>query len=290
MTDGFEVLLYTAGFWTLGWVLLFYTLACTLPRWSKNLPPSSKEHENDKYWIARDVIGIIHALLVSALCVPAAFEFLEAPDWVQFASSSHLANCRVDGADIELLPWNFAGQAVALSGLAFTTFTLADAIVSVAHGLATVDYIIHHIAFVTAGMIIRGHCMLPFNAAVLMGMEASTPFLNYFHLVRHRGDVFRIRVIVCGISFFVLFLLWRIGFNLYATAHLWIVHIKGFAIPAHVPQWQARFLMVAVTAGAGVQFFWLPSICKLFMSRLRDLLKAEVQEQPLLNDTAHAGS
>jgi hypothetical protein len=232
-------------------------------------------------------MSTINAVFVSSLSVPAAIVFLDGPDWMQFAASSHLDDCRFDAADIDL-PQSFACQAVALAGVCFTTYSVADMFLSLAHGLAGVDTVIHHVVFATAGMIMRGHCMLMFNAAMLMAMEVSTPFLNYFLLVRHRGETFAIEVIVFGSLFFLLYIVWRIGLNTYATVYLWTVHLKGSAIPAHVPQWQAWLAMMAVTAGAGVQLFWLPGICKNFMSKFDSLFKSadkaveEVPEQPFL--------
>lgn len=269
--DGFRELLISAVGWTLAWISLFYILVFSEAWWSRGLQPSTKPHENDRYWCARSVLGIIHALFVSCLSVPALFVLLDAPERVQFAASNHLANCKA--TDPDLIDYTLVGMAVALAGLAFTTFTLADLILSSLHGLHTLDYVIHHIAFFTAGMIIRSHCMLPLNAAVLMSMEVSTPFLNIMTMLRHRGETYKSKVIVTGILFIVTFFPSRIVLNLYGTVKLWVFQVRGLAMPPKVPMWQAWFLVLAVTAGATVQVFWLPGICSTFTSRLAQLCR-----------------
>lgn len=266
--DGQDELVVQLGAWTLGWTALFYLLSLSYPWWSSWMPLSGKPHENNRHWCARNVLGTIHAAFVSALSVPALVMILRAPGSVQFGDSQHLATCRADESQPELHAWDDVGQAIALAGLAFATFTLADIVILLVHGLATADYMVHHAAFLVAAVIIRGHCMLPLNSAVLMSMEVSTPFLNYMALVRHRGDGYRWRVIVCGTLFVITFLITRIGLNTYGTVMLWSYTLRGIAEPQEVPVWQRWLLLVAVTAGAGVQLLWLPGILNSFVSRL----------------------
>merc|ERR1719356_492811 len=94
---------------------------------------------------------------------------------------------------------------------------------------------------------IRGHCMLPFNASALLSMEVSTPFLNYLLLYRNKGSVDAAGVFRChysksvdaaGVIFFIAFLVFRIGLNTYATLVLWIAHLRGVPMSAHMPAWQ----------------------------------------------------
>lgn len=268
--DGFEDMLWYLACWTVAWVALFYLITCRLRSRMAAWPASTKTHENDVYWCARNLIGIIHAVFISLLTVPTFLVLYGAPDDIRFGATGHLAAC-VPPENRKLgLEVTIAVQAVALAGLAFTAFTLADVGISLIHGLASVDFIIHHVAFITAGLIIRSHCMLPFNAAVLLSMEASTPFLNYLLLVRHRGADFKASVQVNGIVFMLLFFIFRLLMNPYGTAVLWLHHDS--AMPPTVPRWQADFLLLAVAAGTAVQFFWFPLIAKTFGAGLRDLL------------------
>ena len=83
------------------------------------------------------------------------------PENERFAYSRDLETC-APGAEFPGAQENpLLFTAIAFAGLAFTTFTLADVVISVLHRLAGVDYIVHHVAFITAGAIIRGNCMLP---------------------------------------------------------------------------------------------------------------------------------
>mmetsp|Transcript_68275 Transcript_68275/g.211238 ORF Transcript_68275/g.211238 Transcript_68275/m.211238 type:complete len:243 (+) Transcript_68275:657-1385(+) len=112
--------------------------------------------------------------------------------------------------------------------------------------------------------------MLPFNAAILMAMEVSTPFLNLGLLLRHRGPAFKKCVELNGLLFLAFFILFRLILNTYGAILLWY-HRRS--IPPTVPKWQAWFLLVAVAAGAVVQFWWFPIIAKSFGGALSGYLR-----------------
>merc|ERR1739848_671340 len=224
---------------------------------------SAKPYENNKYWMARCIIGIFHALLISALSVPAMFELMRAPDSLQFCRSDHLARCAIPMHMVRehgtsILNFVDAFEAVALAGEAFTTFTIADIVISLVHGLATFDYTVHHVAFIAAGSIIRGYCMLPLTASVLLSMEASTPFLNYMLMYRNRGDEYGFKVAVTGSIFFLLYCVMRIALNIWSTFRLWRYWVVVGAMPHSVPRWEDMFMLVAVTVGTLVQVAWFP--------------------------------
>lgn len=272
--DGYQEFFLSAAGWTALWLALYYFFCITHPYWSKLVAPSSKAHENDRYWCSRDLFGLVHALIISALSLPPLFFFLfEGNNSVKFASSPHLGTCKVDRLlDPKLVDWEVTMQAISLAGLAFTTFTLADLVVLLVHGLATADYVAHHLAFLFAGFILRGNCMLPFNAAILMCMEVSTPFLNWVTFFRHRGEKYQTQVIIAGVCFFFTFLVFRLGLNLYGTVLLVVEEARGLAIPERVPTWQEVVVILAIIAGALVQLYWLPRIWQVFGVRIWRLL------------------
>eukprot|EP00913_Durusdinium_trenchii_P031926 g29901.t1 len=142
--DGYQEFFLSAAGWTALWLALYYFFCITHPYWSKLVAPSSKAHENDRYWCSRDLFGLVHALIISALSLPPLFFFLfEGNNSVKFASSPHLGTCKVDRLlDPKLVDWEVTMQAISLAGLAFTTFTLADLVVLLVHGLATADYVV----------------------------------------------------------------------------------------------------------------------------------------------------
>lgn len=255
--------------WTALWLALFYALSVGRPMWAGRLEPSTKAHENCRYWEARNVLGIIHAALVSAIAVPAVLAFASVPEEVRFASSDHVATC-AQSSHPEV---NVSGQAVALGGLVFSSFIAADLFILAVHRLASPDFIVHHAAFLTAGLIIRGNCMLPFNAAVLLAMEASTPFLNLMLLLRNRGPSYSTAVRVTGVLFFLSYVLFRLMLNTLGAMLLW--QRCSTAMPATVPLWQRTFLLLAVTAGSVLQFFWFPAIAKIFCSGLMQLVTGQ---------------
>uniref|UniRef100_A0A7S3TWE2 TLC domain-containing protein n=1 Tax=Strombidinopsis acuminata TaxID=141414 RepID=A0A7S3TWE2_9SPIT len=256
------------------WTGLFYALALAFPRLQQRMGRSSKEHENDRYWCARNITGTIHAIVVSAMVLPCFFVFNGAPGQVRFAyAPDHIGWC--DSPELEQAgfdAWVFPCQVTALAGTTFAAFTFADVFISGVHGMATVDYMVHHFAFLSAAFIIRGNCMVPFNAAALLAMEVSTPFLNTLLLLRNRGDAYSKYVPVLGIIFMVLYVLFRLVVSVYAVVVLFL-H-RNSAFPQSMPVWQAWFLSAAIFAGTAVQFFWFPKIAKTFGSGLVELLQS----------------
>jgi hypothetical protein len=280
-----EALLGYAIAWTLCWISIFYTLAWTSRWWMKT--QSTKEEENSEYWMARQMVGVLHAIIISVLSVPVLIGLIVAPDYAKFPYAHDLGQCKV--VNSTLTDWLSLYPMIALAGLIFTTFTVGDVIVSVIHGLATWDYYCHHAAFIVAGTIIRTNCMLPFNASILMAMEVSTPFLNYMLLVRNRGDSFQLASNICGVFFFFSYVVSRLILNTYGTIILWTNSIplltgassSFHAMPLSVPLWQVIFLLVAVTAGSVVQFFWFPKIWKMFVRGMRSVMARQPEYVPM---------
>jgi len=258
--------------WCIIWLLSFYTLVACRPLWTARIAASSKEHENCRFWEARNILGILHALLVSALAVPGLISLAAAPEAIQWAASPHVDTC----AHPE---YNATGQAVALSGLIFTAFIATDLVISAVHRMASWDYVFHHVAFLAAGLVIRGNCILPLNAAVLLAMEASTPFLNFMLFFRNRGPAYTAAVQATGVLFVLLFVVFRLALNGYAAVLL--LSRGSTAMPAALPQWQGVFLQLAVVAGSGLQFFWFPAIAKTFCSGIFALLRGSAVEAPV---------
>jgi hypothetical protein len=266
-TDGQGVFVATCIIWTVGWFAAFYFIRWIQFLWMRRLKKSTKLHENDRNWTARNVLGIVHAVLISGICVPCFVMFLDAPSDVRFDASPHIADCRVDRGDTGAMPWDFAGQAIAIAGIAFTTFTIADVFISTLYGLSSRDYRIHHTAFITVGLMVRSNCMLPYNAAILLSMECSTPFLNFWTLVMNRGADYSWSTCVSGAAFVVLFLAIRIVLNTYGAVYLIVNH--DIAMPPWVPESIFWFLLVAITVGAGVQYCWLHSVALKFWEQAR---------------------
>jgi len=267
-TDGLRLLIVSCVIWTLGWILLFYFVRWIQPLWLKRLPKSSKAHEDNENWCARNVLGILHALFIAVIALPSFFALIDAPVEVKFAASPHFADCALDQSQVDAMPWNTPGRSVALVGLAFTTFTIADVFISVMYRLTIlepescrgVDHLVHHAAFITVGLMIRSNCMLPYNAAILMSMEASTPFLNYCTLMMNRGKSYSCSTTVSGLIFFVVFMAIRIVLNTYGVIYLFM-H-SDIAMPAWVPESVCWFVLVAISAGAFVQYIWAVAVLR----------------------------
>lgn len=254
-----EQLLVCSSFWIALWVSLFYMLAGV--SWDERLGQSKKPHEN-RYWVARTVLGIAHAKLVTLLALPAFIKFLSASQDTRFGTCDPMG----EPYGMDLHAWNMEYRQVAMAGLVFTTFTAVDMVLSWVHGLATIDYVIHHMAFVAAGLIIRLNCMLLFNASILLSTEASTVFLNIALLFRNRGPQYKCRVLFSGLAFMVTYFVLRIGVGTYGTVLLWQAYVNGYSWPEHyIPVWQQACVLGGLTVGSAIQFYWLPPILHAFL-------------------------
>lgn len=267
--DGFFQMVYIFWAAVMGWTGLFYVFLALEPWFMRTFSKSSKEHENERCWIAKALSSFAHACVVSPMTVPAVFILWNAPDEIKYGHSKHLAWCRVEPLD-GMEQYVFIWQTVAFAGLLFTAWVTSDLIVSILHGVTTPDQIVHHCSFILAGLIIRQHCFIPFCAAILLAMEVSSPFLNIMLVFRHRGDEYGNLVKVSGVFFVIFFFVFRLLLNTYG-AILLVVHAKEFLWPL-VTMFEFFFLIFAVGAGSAVQFFWYPGIAKIFLTNLQALL------------------
>lgn len=258
--DGFWLLVIFVVLWVLVWICLFYLVRRLQPLWMSRWNFSFKPHENDPNWCARCAFGMLHSVLVSVISLPALVIYIPAPSQAKFGAAYHLADCALEKSQSAIYDWDPAGRATALAGLAFISFTLADLIISTVHGLSKEEQWLHHGAYILAGLLIRFHCMLPFNASIMMCMEASTPFLNYCLLFRHRDPTHGHRQTfnICTIIFLVAFSIFRIILNTYGAILLCLNYNR--AMPPWVPLYQNVLLLVAIVVGALMQYRLVPTL------------------------------
>lgn len=286
--DNLLILGVSAAILCLFWLCVFYGSTATYSKWSEALPPSTKSHENNKYWGAWYVMGTINAVVLAVICVPATFALWNVSHSVQFGTTSNVGFCMPSENEPSYGPIMQSGMlwlivAVAFAGLWFTTFICIDLIVALRYSLAQWDYIIHHAIFIFAAQSIRGYCMLPFNAAILMAMEFSTPFLNYYIYFRNRPGWSKTYVTIASNCFAGTFFTFRVLINTYGSYYLW----KEFdiAFPPVVPMWQRWFLLVAFIAGAVIQWFWAYKVVQAILCpSAKD--DEEAEKQPLKGQSA----
>lgn len=245
----------------------FYLFAWTYPCWSQGLPESRKDHENDRYWCAWTAYGTVHATLASALAVPAMVRLWLADPEIRFISAENIEWCMPDENESSYSLLQEAGlldiaPQVAFVGLMFTVFTSVDLLISLMHGLADFVYVVHHLAFIVAGILIRGNCILPFNAAILISMEISNLPLNHMTFFRHRAG-YEFSVAISSTIFVIFFFLFRIGINTCGAIFLW--WYQEGSTPQRVPEWQRYFLLIAITIGAVIQFWWCVPVVNAMM-------------------------
>jgi len=204
------------------WVVVWYVGAWLTTKLSPRWPKSTVASENSPYWGSCTIMSTVNAVISASVCVPAAYYYLWKSPEQWFNSAMPIDFCY----DTTAVGFTEAAVAVALVGQSFSIRTAIDMLLQFIHGLLTVEEAIHHVIYILAGFLVRRHCMMPMNAAILMSMEISTPFLNYYLFFRTRYP-FSKDVNVAKTIFGVLFLAFRILLNsfgvfIFLRQHWWI--------------------------------------------------------------------
>jgi len=241
------------------WTGLWYGCSWWIVKHPPSWPPSSIEAENSPHWFACCISSTTNAVISVAVCLPAVWSLIDQPVELKFVSSSAVGMCLCPPTDPICAPmvlsqgWAPTMALVALAGQSFAIRTAVDLVLQARHGMLEWDGAVHHGIFVMAGWLIRRHCMMPFNAAVLMLMELSTPFLNYYLFFRSRypyaSSVNSAKSLFC-FTFFVV----RILINSYG-AFLFVQEYPS-ALPQKVPKWQQQLMLTVVVASVLLQWFW----------------------------------
>ena len=158
----------------------------------------------------------------------------------------------------------------------FWCFLLADMLIVSIHRIGGWDNLIHHVIFISFCIIVTYGCFAAYLAGVMMLMEISTVFLNYFSFFRNRTGFGSesVSVLASFLAFAVTFLLFRLVlFTQIAVEFMHTAYrdrIYGTAPP------QIIFLIsVGLIAACVLQFYWAAII---FSKALR-------QAAPSLADT-----
>mmetsp|Transcript_97131 Transcript_97131/g.302944 ORF Transcript_97131/g.302944 Transcript_97131/m.302944 type:complete len:276 (-) Transcript_97131:179-1006(-) len=263
------------------WVAVWYVGAWATHRRSGSWPPSKVESENSPFWGACVVMSTVNAFVCTAICVPALAQLLFAPHAAQFKHRPSYAFCSGGPAT----GFDFTIDAVAFCGQSFIIRLALDAVLQLIHNILTVEEALHHAVFFAAGWLIRSNCVLPLNAAFLMAMEVSTPFLNYYLFFRGRYP-FRNDVNAAKTAFGVLFLVFRMILNTYGAVILVKAYLGQTAgMPRSMPCWQQVTVVVLVVAGACLQMYWGARIVQGLLRIKRE--KKEAHSEPMLADGHH---
>lgn len=127
-------------------------------------------------------------------------------------------------------------------------------------------FVVHHIVYISLGLLIRGDCCFNFHAALLMAQEMSNPPLNAAAFLTNRWTSgIGLRCVQLLQLLFVLnFAAFRLCLNSYATAHF-VWGARQFA-PPYVPAWRAGLVGLAQLAGCALQWSWGVKIFKIIAS------------------------
>merc|ERR1711884_558330 len=155
------------------------------------------------------------------ITVPGVYNLHHLGDSNWASQSTHLAFCR-DASDalgapapelyVEWLP------RIAFAGMVFTAYAIADLGICFVHNVDwKPENLVHHMAFIGLGLIIRSNCCLAYEAAILLAMEVSTPFLKVALILKHRDKFLPLAKTICGMFFALFFVVFRMGVNSWGT-------------------------------------------------------------------------
>jgi len=257
-------------FWTCGFIILWFTVVYIMAslhhRWITYTTPSSKPHENNKYWATLIVMSGIHSIVVVVCVLPCLVLLMQVPNEVRFICSSDTSFCRVDP---DRLPENFRHHAWVFQAIPFVSliclaWLTMDIFVSTYHGLLTPDFLCHHVAFLLAGGLARMHCLAPFMVAVILSVEITTPLLNVVVFFRHRET--NVPIAFFAFAFALLFFVFRICLLPFGV--LQFLQSSKVMLPSSVSWLEAHLLSLALVAGVGLQYYWFPKILLTMVAKL----------------------
>mmetsp|Transcript_28780 Transcript_28780/g.66896 ORF Transcript_28780/g.66896 Transcript_28780/m.66896 type:complete len:401 (+) Transcript_28780:53-1255(+) len=161
------------------WGISFYFLSyCVFPlAIARQLRGIKSKYEDEEcpYWFASHVQSTILAIIVVRWAAGPTFRLAYAPTQVQFGHPHTQAHPFLN----EMLP-------IAHAAHIFLCYIVTDLAIGIVHRLLALDMVIHHVVFVVACLIITYDCFATYLAGVLLLMEVSTVFLNYFSFFRNR--------------------------------------------------------------------------------------------------------
>jgi len=240
--------MYTSIVLALFWIGVWYAGAWAT-RWrSPSWALSSVESENSPHWGACTVMSTVNALVCTFVGFPCAVVLLMQPETLWFHAAPQSLCYDATGGIVQ--------AAVALGGQSFAVRIAIDFVLQQIHGLLTLEEAIHHCIFFSTGCLMRWYCMMPLNGAILMSMETSTPFLNYYLFFKSRY-AYSADVNMAKLIFGVLFFIFRMIFNTFgAFVFIQRYYSSRLVMPVEMPRWQQHCMVVVMVAGAGLQLYW----------------------------------
>jgi len=169
----------------------------------KKLPPSSAPEENDPGYVGVWTCSAIKGFVVAAV---ATYPLLTVTS----------TEAGLYGSE----------QSTAVAGVLFVGYEVYDLIDGVCGGRMTPDYIVHHIIFISAGLLSVLPCYLWYYSATAMIQEWSTPLLSVNSIIRRRLGKTNKLVIIVDVSFAITFVLFRVINASYVFLGWWVLQIR----------------------------------------------------------------
>jgi len=232
------------GGWTLAWMCLW--VACSalahmlIMPW---LPPSTKKHENRATYIGQKIVATIKCALVAGLCNVGLYDLWHAPPAAFY--TGHLL--------------------IEISGVHFTSFEIADLVLSGYLGILDPLHIAHHAIHITMGFIIRGHCAPVVTAATLMAQETSGLFLNYYLGMRNRLPS-HWTILTSQALFALSFFIWRNAIGTWGT-YVYLMRPDIVPKPASFNAPTDACLAAALCLASVLQWYWGVEIVRSALRR-----------------------
>ncbi|KAG8470872.1 hypothetical protein KFE25_009293 [Diacronema lutheri] len=156
------------------------------------------------HWFASHVVSMAHALVITAAALACLWLLWDAPATVKLGARAPPR--WADGVSVASPRWADGYPLIAATGELFTAWLAYDLalVVGAWATLGSWETVAHHLGFLLAAALLRGYYFAPWQAAVCLSMEASTPFLNLCQLKEALGLDKRSRAVVCSFLAFAL--------------------------------------------------------------------------------------
>lgn len=237
-------------------------------------PQNANHKKASAHWFASHVVSTAHAIVVTTVSLQILLTLSDAPSAIKLGTRAPQLSVANDR-------WLQTYPRVAAVGELFTAWLFYDLllVVGVWSILGSWETIVHHLGFLCAAGVLRGFYFAPWQSAVCLCMEASTPFLNVCQLKEALGldksspvvvgafggfalNFFVFRIIVLAAGLVQLLLGWESG----PWKEPPLRSIPGSSgEPPAVPAWVANALVALLVAALSLMLMWFRRILLILM-------------------------
>jgi len=202
--------------------------------------------------------AFLHAIVVTTLGIYTAYALLFAPTEIQMRIPTET----VSAPDLAFRDAAVLTESINLVFLSWLCYDVIHLVLNFPT-LGGADTLAHHFAFMGASVLCSVYRIFPFSFSWLVAMEISSPWLNvrwYLLTTGRKGSKW---LDYTNQAFGYSFILARVLMYGVGLVHLWANHGLLLLGKQAVPAAPIYVILTLVTAGYGLQLFWLKKILSM---------------------------